>query len=89
MIGEFKRFGLTAFQRKSTGILQLLGAIGLILSFFSVWIGLLSAMGLTSMMLVAFMVRISIKDSLTQSIPALIFLLVNSWITYVFYDLLW
>jgi vacuolar-type H+-ATPase subunit I/STV1 len=89
MIEEFKRFGLTAFQRKATGILQLLGAIGLILSYFSLWIGLLSAMGLTSMMLVAFMVRISIKDSVLQSIPAFIFLLVNSWITYAFFDLLW
>jgi len=84
---EFKRFGLTDNQRKSTGIFQLLGSIGLLSSFYAPWLGILSALGLTIMMLVAFAVRIKIKDSLSQTAPSLVFLVLNAWITYAFYSL--
>ncbi len=88
MIAEFKRFGLTDSQRIITAILQILGAMGLLLSYFFVHIGLLAAMGFTVMMLVAFMVRIKIKDSVVESIPSMLFMVINAWLTLSFYNLL-
>ena len=84
---EFKRYGLTDNQRKLTGLFQLLGSAGLLSSFYISWIGIVSALGLTIMMLVAFAVRIKIKDSLAQTAPSLVFLLLNAWITYALYSL--
>jgi hypothetical protein len=85
---EFRRFGLTDNQRKLTGIFQLLGSIGLLSSFIISWLGLLSALGLTIMMLVAFAVRIRIKDSLAQTVPSLVFLILNAWVTHALYSLI-
>jgi len=87
MIEEFKRFGLTDSQRKLTGILQILGAGGLLAGFIYPTIGLLAAAGLTLMMFVAFIVRIIIKDSFAQSIPSIIFMLINAWLTIALYNL--
>ncbi len=85
---EFKRFGLSEIQRKLTGLFQLLGSVGLMAGFFILWLGIVSALGLTIMMLVAFAVRIKIKDSLAQTAPSLVFLLLNAWITYALYSLM-
>ncbi len=75
MIEEFKRFGMTDSQRRLTGVLQISGSAGLLAGF-------------TVMMLVAFIVRIKIKDSFIPSSPSLFFMLVNAWLTIVFYNLL-
>lgn len=82
MIEEFKRFGLTDSQRKLTGILQISGACGLLAGFLFPVVGLLAAAGFTAMMLVAFIVRIKIKDSAVQSFPSLLFLILNAWLTF-------
>lgn len=87
MIEEFKRFGMTDSQRKFTGILQIAGSAGLLAGFISPGIGFLSAAGFTVMMLVAFIVRIRIKDSLVQSLPSVVFLIINGWLTVGFYNL--
>lgn len=83
---EFKRFGLSEIQRKLTGIFQLLGSIGLMAGFFISWLGIVSALGLSIMMIVAFAVRINTKDSPAQTAPSLVFLILNAWITYVLYS---
>ncbi|HMB98232.1 MAG TPA: DoxX family protein [Balneolaceae bacterium] len=88
MIEEFKRFGLSNSQRKLTGILQLLGAAGLLLGLTAPFFGVLSAGGFAVMMLVAFAVRLKIKDSVIQSLPSLIFMMMNLWLAYSFYHLL-
>lgn len=87
MIEEFKRFGLTDSQRTQTGILQITGSIGLLAGFIYPLIGLLSAAGFTTMMLVAFVIRIKIKDSVTQALPSILFMLINAWLTFEFYSL--
>ena len=47
MRNEFKRFGLTHGQRKLTGILQLVGSLGLLVSYFqSIYILIATAFGL-------------------------------------------
>lgn len=71
-----------------TGSLQILGAVGLLTGFIFPIIGLLASGGLAVMMLVAFMVRIKIKDGFLESAPSLIFLAMNAWILSAFYSLL-
>lgn len=88
MILEFKRFGLTEIQRMVTGTLQLLGAAGLITGLFIPIIGFISAAGLSVMMLVAFLVRMKIRDGFLKSAPSLLFLALNSWIAAGFYALI-
>lgn len=87
MIEEFKRFGMTNSQRKITGILQMFGSCGLLTGIVLPVIGLLASAGLTAMMLVAFFVRIKIKDSFFQSAPSFVFFLINGWLTYSFYSI--
>jgi hypothetical protein len=87
MINEFKRFGMTDSQRKVTGILQIAGSAGLIAGLIMPGVGLLTAAGFTAMMFVAFMVRIKIKDSILQAMPSIIFMLINGWLTVVFFKL--
>ncbi|MCC5934649.1 MAG: DoxX family protein [Balneolales bacterium] len=81
MIAEFKRFGLNDAQRKVTGVLQLLGAGGLFLGISYPPAGALAAAGFSVMMLVAFLVRLSIKDSVLLSLPSLVFLFINLYLT--------
>lgn len=88
MIAEFKRYGLTDSQRRLTAVLQIIGSAGLLTGFIFPSIGLLAAAGFSIMMLVAFIVRIKIKDSFAQSLPSLLFMLVNIWLTIAFYNYL-
>jgi hypothetical protein len=88
MIEEFKRFGMTPSQRKITGMLQIIGATGLVAGLFSPYIGLLAAAGFTVMMSVAFFVRLKIKDSLAQSAPSLIFMVINLWLMITFLSII-
>jgi hypothetical protein len=39
-------------------------------------------------MFMAFIVRIKIKDSVAQSVPSLLFMLMNAWLALMFYNLL-
>jgi hypothetical protein len=87
MILEFKRFGLNQFQRRATGVLQILGAAGVLVGFWMPVIGFLASSGLSFMMISAFAVRIKIKDGFIQSAPSLLFLGLNMWISTVFYAL--
>ena len=88
MILEFKRFGMTDPQRLATGTLQLLGAAGVVTGLFIPIIGFLASGGLSIMMLVAFLVRMKIKDGFLQSAPSLLFLALNGWIAVSFYTLM-
>ncbi|MCH8568614.1 MAG: DoxX family protein [Balneolales bacterium] len=88
MKAEFERFGLTSFQRRATGALQILGAVGIIFGFFLPLAGFLASAGLAIMMLMAFLVRIKIRDGFLESTPSLLFLALNSWISLLFYNLM-
>ncbi len=87
MIDEFKRFGMSNQQRKLTGVLQILGSAGLLAGFLFPTIGLLAAAGFTGMMMVAFFVRIKIKDNILQALPSIIFMFINGWLTVEFFNL--
>jgi len=87
MKDEFVRFGLDK-QRQLTGILQLLGALGLILGYFLFPIvTVIAAAGLSILMFLGFLVRIKIKDSMLQSLPSLLFAVINLYISVQYYKI--
>ncbi|PPK95721.1 DoxX-like protein [Nonlabens xylanidelens] len=85
---EFTRFGLSMLQRLLTGVLQLIGAAGLIVGIFNTYIGIAASAGLSLLMLAGFMVRVKIKDGVYKSSPALIFMVLCGIICYKFIDML-
>lgn len=76
---EFLRYRL-ASQRLLVGTLQWFAGIGLLAGMTQPWMGQLAAGGLTLMMLVAIIVRIQIKDTLLQTLPALFYLALNTYL---------
>ena len=76
---EFERYRLGS-QRTLVGGLQVLAAIGLLGGLGEPWMGRAAAAGLALMMLVAVGVRIKIKDTLPQTIPALAYLALNAYL---------
>jgi uncharacterized membrane protein YkgB len=76
---EFERYRFGS-QRVMIGSLQIAASIGLLAGLSQPWMGRLAAAGLALMMLVAVGVRIRIKDSLIQTIPALLYLALNTYL---------
>lgn len=76
---EFHRYGLEA-RRGLVGGLQCAAALGLFAGFWFPWLGQAAAGGLALMMLVALAVRLRIRDSVTQMLPALGYLGLNAYL---------
>ncbi|MFT4610792.1 MAG: putative membrane protein YphA (DoxX/SURF4 family) [Glaciecola sp.] len=86
---EFERFGLTKQQQTLTGILQLIGGAGLVIGYYqSLKLAAISSTGLTVLMLLGFLVRLKIKDSLVLSAPSLVYALINLCLTLQFFGCL-
>lgn len=82
---EFIRYGLGSY-RKPVGILQLIGALGLLYGYYQMpLVTLIAAIGLAMLMVLGFLVRIKIKDSPLQSFPALFYAVLNFYIAYLFW----
>jgi hypothetical protein len=79
---DFERFGLSRF-RTLTGTLEVLGALGLIVGQFWPPLVPLSAGGLALLMVLGVAVRIRVRDSLAQTLPALVLMCVNVFIAWV------
>lgn len=79
---EFVRYGFGP-QRTFIGSLQLIAALGLLAGFSQPWLGRASSAGLALMMVVAVAVRIHIRDSIIQTLPALTYLLLNGYLSSV------
>ncbi len=76
---EFERYGLPK-MRVLTGTLQILAAAGLFLGYRQPVCALISALGLSFMMLVALWVRLKIKDPATGFLQALACLFLNLFV---------
>ena len=77
---EFQRYGLPKY-RKLTGLLQLIGALGLLLGLYKSNVLLLVASaGLFLLMLAGFIVRIKVRDNFFKSSPAFVFAVINGLI---------
>lgn len=85
MVREFTRYGLPRF-RTLTGILQILGAIGLLAGLLLPAVGAMAAAGLAVLMLLGFGVRLKIRDGVLLSLPALLYLLLSIWLCAQFID---
>ncbi len=81
---EYERYGLKRFQRLM-GALQILGAIGLIVGLYTPWIGQFSAGGLALLMLCGVVVRIKIKDTVIQTLPAFAYMVLNAYLAFAAY----
>jgi len=84
---EFQRYGIPQF-RVVTGVLQILGAIGLLVGFYVAWLGLASSIGLFLLMSAGVVVRRWIKDSWLQSIPAIFYMLLSASLAVYYSSLL-
>ena len=82
MKSEFKRFGLEK-AGALTAILELLGATGLLVGLKMQLILMISAGGLTVLMFLGIVIRIKVKDRLWSALPALFFLILNSYILFM------
>ena len=82
MKNEFKRFGLEKVGL-TTVILQIIGAMGLLVGLKFNFILVISSLGLAILMLAGVIVRIKLKDSFWISLPALFYMVLN---TYIFWS---
>lgn len=76
---EFKRFGLEKMGL-FTIILEILGALGLLIGVLYHPILIISSLGLSLLMFAGVLVRIKVKDNLWISLPAFLYMLVNAYI---------
>lgn len=83
MVREFERWRVPQL-RHLTGLLEMIGALGLVVGQGIPWIGFLAAAGLSLLMVCGVLVRMRIKDSLLQTLPAVIFLALSLFVTYRF-----
>lgn len=81
MKNEFRRFGLKKLGLL-IALLELTGAVGLIVGFWLNSILLISSGGLAILMFLGSVVRLKIRDSLLVTSPAFFYMLLN---TYIFY----
>jgi hypothetical protein len=82
MKSEFKRFGL-AKAGTLTAVLELLGAVGLLVGLKFPLILLISAGGLAILMFLGVAIRIKIRDSFWISLPALFLMILNAYIFFM------
>ncbi len=85
MINEFYRYGLNDAQRHLTGLLQLLGALGVVTGIVEPIVGMASTAGLTLLMLLGFGIRLKIKDSFIESLPSFTFMAFNAYLFFLYF----
>lgn len=79
MVAEFERFGLSRFRRM-TGVLELVGALGLAAGLFFPAMTVVSAGGLSLLMLLGVAARIRVGDAALEILPAVVLCMVNLFI---------
>lgn len=80
---EFKRYGLPGL-RMLIGSLELLGGLGLLVGLKLPIIGLISAGGLSILLLGAVGVRVVVRDGILETTPAFLYFLLNLFLAYSF-----
>jgi hypothetical protein len=76
---EYVRYGVPEY-RPLVGCLQVAGSLGLLAGFVMPLVGQLAAAGLALLMFFGVCLRIRIKDSLVQTLPASFYLVLNAYL---------
>ena len=79
MKSEFKRFGLEKFGAL-TATLEICGSFGLLVGLWFNSILIISSAGLAVLMFLGLIVRLKVKDGFGESLPALFFMMLNSYV---------
>lgn len=79
MVADFNRFGLTSF-RTLTGVLEILGGLGLLAGLRFPGLAKIAAAGLGALMLLGVLVRLRAGDGAMQAAPAALLCALNAWI---------
>lgn len=79
MAAEFTRYGLSRY-RLLTGALEMLGALGLAAGQLVPILAVVSASGLSLLMALGVLTRIRARDSLAETLPAGVLMLLNAWL---------
>jgi hypothetical protein len=79
MKNEFKRFGLEKLGL-TTVLLEIIGAIGLLVGLKFYFFLMISSLGLALLMSAGVIVRIKVKDSFWISLPAIFYMVLNTYI---------
>jgi uncharacterized membrane protein len=80
---EFTRWRVPCL-RYITGVLEVLGSLGLVVGQWFPWLGFCAAAGLSLLMCFGVLVRIRIRDSLWQTLPAIVFLVATVVVAFKF-----
>lgn len=81
MKADFERFGLSRV-RLLIGVLEVLGAVGLVAGQFINGLAIVSAGGLTLLMVLGLITRIRLRDPVLETLPAGVLMVVNAFITW-------
>ena len=76
---EFQRYGLARY-RMLVGALEFLGAVGLLVGYFNRPVLIVAAAGLALTMMMGIATRIRVGDSLFQTLPAIVLLILNAFV---------
>ncbi len=79
MKAEYVRYGVSRF-RALVGFLQVAGGLGLLTGFALPLVGQLAAGGLALLMFFGACLRKRIKDSLAQTLPAILYMVLNVYL---------
>ncbi len=79
MKNEFKRFGLEKIGL-TTVLLEITGALGLLVGLKFYFILMISSLGLALLMFAGIIVRVKLKDSIWISLPAFFYMVLNAYI---------
>jgi hypothetical protein len=82
MAAEFERYGLSRYRR-STGALEVLGGVGLIVGVLLPPIMLVASSGLALLMLLGLGARVRVRDPFVEMLPAAVLLVLNVFIAVV------
>jgi uncharacterized membrane protein YkgB len=80
MKAEFARFQVPQY-RTLTGVLEILGGLGVLIGIWVPMLGVLGSMGLALLMGLGVLARIRVQDGMLQCLPALFFCILNGVIT--------
>jgi uncharacterized membrane protein YphA (DoxX/SURF4 family) len=82
MLSEYQRWGYSK-QRILLGCFQVLGGLGLLIGIYNSVLLSVTSFLLTFMMVAAVFVRIKIKDTFVNMLPAILYTLVNFILFYI------